>query len=1343
MKISATMVDLPTDKQFREKKCHTLASYGVKRLLTTLIISLLATSSLSALAQEPIRFGVLAFRPKAQAMEQWQPLATHIEKSLGRRVELTVYNYTELDAAVSQNAVDVVLTNPGHYVLLKYRNKPSAPLVTQINLERGNEATTFGGMIFTRADTSNINTLADLAGKRIAATSADSLGGYQMQAFELLEAGVAPPKAEKLILTGMPHDRAVDEVLAGRVDAGFVRSGVLKAMAEEGKLDLTRIKIINQQNLAGFPSSTRLYPEWPVAVMSQFDEQLARRLTVALLSLPADSAAARSAGIGGFSVPADYSGVEEVLRKLRIPPFDAAPEFTLSDLWQKYAGWITALLGVLVVAFAAMGAGLLMQNRRVKQSQQRFITLFEFSPEPMWIIADGCFIDCNMAAVTILGYTDKASVLTHRSANFSPESQPDGENSRLKAKRLMGAAADGKPQRFEWVLLKDDGSHFNAAVCLTHITLNGLSVLLAVGHDITERKHAELREHHRNHVLEMLAEKAPLTSVLNTIARDMETLNPTLMCNIMLLDDDGKHLRHGAAPSLPEFYKRAFDGLAIGEGIAACGIAAFTGKRVIVEDIETHPWWTPFLDLTRRAGLGACWSQPILSAQGKVLGMVTIYHRHAYKPTPSDLQLIEDEAILAALAIDNTRAEARLQLAASVFEHAREGIMITDYTGAIIEINDTFTHITGYNREDVLGQDQTILQSDRHAADYHEEISYTLKHSGHWSGEMWNRRKNGEIYAEMQTISVVRDNNGKTQNFVTLFTDITPMKEHQQQLEYLAHYDVLTNLPNRVLLADRLQQAMVQSQRRSQSVAVVYLDLDGFKAVNDQHGHDIGDLLLIALAGRMKTALRDGDTLARIGGDEFVAVLVDLKHAQDWEPVLTRLLHSAAEPVILGNAMLQVSASIGVTLYPQDGVDTDQLMRHADQAMYIAKQSGKNRYHLFDVDHDAAVQIQRESVERIRLAIEQQEFVLHYQPKVNMKTGDVIGAEALIRWIHPERGLLTPIAFLPNIENAPISLELGEWVIDTALSQLSEWHAAGLNLTVSVNITAHQLQQIDFLARLTLLLDAHPDIHPSNLELEILETSALEDITRVSSIMHSCRELGVRFALDDFGTGYSSLTYLKHLPADVLKIDQSFVSEMFDNPTDLAIVEGVVGLAAAFHREVIAEGVETVLHGQLLLSLGCYLAQGYGIAWPMPADKIPAWTQSWRPDETWSAWRDHPYTRDEISLVHAEVEHRHWLFNIDSYITGKLDTPPPMDTHDCDFGLWLETEGRTRYRDHPYFSVVLDLHERVHAMGHELIDLHLHGQNIVARSRLNQLYNLRDELISKLRVLASRPKLNN
>jgi len=1313
--------------------------------IKTLLLVLLALTALPVRAEPPIRLGVLAFRPKDQATKQWQPLAAHIEKSIGRKVELTAYNYPDLNIAVQQKSVDIVLTNPGHYILLKRLHEMSAPLATQITREGYDDVSSFGGLIFTRSDNATINSLTDLAGKRIAATDIDSLGGYLMQAFEMLEANVALPDADRFLPTGMPHDRVEEAVMAGRADVGFVRSGVIESLVREGKIKLSDIKILNRQHIPSFPYliSTRLYPEWPVAVMPQVDANLARRLAVALLSLPSNSAAARAAGLGGFTVPADYSGVEEVLRKLRMPPFDKVPEFTLADLWKKYTDWIVAFLSLLVVIFAAMGARLLIQNRREKQTQQRFVTLFEFSPEPMWIIANGRFTDCNRAALDILGIDDKTGIINRNPADFSTIVQPDQENSHTKTDQLINMAAGGQPQRFEWVLQKPNGIRLNLVLSLTRITLNEQQVVLAVGHDITNRKLAELREHHRNQVLEMLTAKVPLSIVLDTIARDMENINPTLMCCILLLDEDGIHLRHGAAPSFPDFFNQALDGLAIGPGVAACGTAAYTGERVIIEDIETHPYWAPYLALAHRAKLGACWSQPILSAQGKVLGTVAIYHRHAYTPTHNDLQLIEDEALLAALAIDKTIAESRLQLAASVFDHAREGIMITDHNGTIIEINDTFTHITGYSRDEVLNQDQNILKSGQHEPEYFQEIADTINAHGHWSGEMWNRRRNGDMYAEMQTISIVRDSDGKAQNYVTLFTDITPLKEHQQQLEHIAHYDALTNLPNRVMLADRMLQAMVQCQRRNQSLAVVYLDLDGFKSVNDQYGHDVGDTLLIALAARMKTALRDGDTLARIGGDEFVAVLVGLERAQDWEPVLSRLLLAAAKPVSLGNALLQVSASIGVTLYPQDNVDADQLMRHADQAMYIAKQSGKNRYHLFDIDQDAAVQTQRESMERIQLALDQQEFVLYFQPKVNMKTGVVIGAEALIRWIHPERGLLTPIAFLPNVENTPVSLKMGEWIIETALQQLTRWHAAGLKISLSVNITAHQLQQSNFLTRLTSLLQTYPDIHPAYLELEILETSALEDVTRVSSIMHACRDLGVRFALDDFGTGYSSLTYLKRLPADVLKIDQSFVSDMFDNPNDLAIVEGVIGLAAAFHRDVIAEGVETVMHGQLLLSLGCELAQGYGIAWPMPAAEFPAWAHSWRPDVSWTAWRDHPYSREDISVVHAEVEHRHWMYNIDSYLNGKLDMPPPLDIHQCHFGVWLETKGRTRYSDHPYFAVVMDLHERVHAMGHELVDLHTHGQTTAARSRLKNLYHLRDELIAKLRVLASRAELNN
>jgi len=400
---------------------------------------------------------------------------------------------------------------------------------------------------------------------------------------------------------------------------------------------------------------------------------------------------------------------------------------------------------------------------------------------------------------------------------------------------------------------------------------------------------------------------------------------------------------------------------------------------------------------------------------------------------------------------------------------------------------------------------------------------------------------------------------------------------------------------------------------------MAYLDLDGFKAINDQHGHETGDQVLIALAANMKQAQREVDTLARIGGDEFVAVLIDLDDVADSLPMLTRLLGAAAESVQVGHLSMKVSASLGVTFYPQaQDIDADQLLRQADQAMYQAKVGGKNRYHVFDADHDSSLRVHHESLERIRLALERREFMLHYQPKVNMHSGKVIGAEALIRWQHSELGLLAPGTFLPVIEDHPLAVEVGEWVIDTALTQIEAWHAVGLHLPVSVNIGARQLQQGDFVARLQAILAKHPQVNPASLELEVLETSALADMVQVSQVIETCLQMGVEFALDDFGTGYSSLTYLKRLRVAMLKIDQSFVHDMLEDPEDLAILQGVIGLAAAFKRKVIAEGVETVAHGTALLHLGCQLAQGYGIARPMPADQLPAWVASWQPDDAWS-----------------------------------------------------------------------------------------------------------------------------
>lgn len=574
----------------------------------------------------------------------------------------------------------------------------------------------------------------------------------------------------------------------------------------------------------------------------------------------------------------------------------------------------------------------------------------------------------------------------------------------------------------------------------------------------------------------------------------------------------------------------------------------------------------------------------------------------------SSQELTEANDKLRAEIAESQQKERSLQLAASVFSHAREGIIITDSDGRILEVNDSFTRITGYSREEVVGQTPRVLKSDHHGPEFYADLWKSLVELGHWRGEVWNRRKSGEVYADLRTISAVKDAEGRTVNYVALFTDVTAMKEHQRQLERMAHYDALTGLPNRVLLAERLRQAMAGSRRSGASLAVVFLDLDGFKAINDQHGHAFGDSLLIAIARRMGAELRAEDTLARLGGDEFVAIQTGMKRPEDIEHFVRRLLAAASAPVTVdGYAPRHISASIGVTIYPQDDSDADQLIRHADQAMYAAKQAGKNRYQIFDIERHVAVQSQLQSIETLRQALALGQFVLHYQPKVNLRTGAVVGAEALIRWLNPEQGLLPPGAFLPLIDGHPLAIAVGEWVIRQAIAQSSLWQAEGLMLPVSVNVGGEQLQQADFPSRVAALLAEHPEFPPDHLEFEILETSALEDIAKVTEVMYGCRELGVRFALDDFGTGYSSLTYLKRLPADVLKIDRSFVSSLHEAPENLAIVEGVVGLARAFSRGVIAEGVESAAQGEVLLELGCEIAQGYALARPMPAAEIPRW----------------------------------------------------------------------------------------------------------------------------------------
>jgi diguanylate cyclase (GGDEF)-like protein len=575
-----------------------------------------------------------------------------------------------------------------------------------------------------------------------------------------------------------------------------------------------------------------------------------------------------------------------------------------------------------------------------------------------------------------------------------------------------------------------------------------------------------------------------------------------------------------------------------------------------------------------------------------------------------ELQVHQIELEMQNEELQASRAQAETLLAnyLEIYDFSPIAYFTLDRAGDIVQANLTSAQL--------LGIDRALLNSRRLAAfiEAQDLPGFHLLLEQVFAGKPRSHCECRLIDADRQparTLQIEARLGPDGQSCHLAATDITTVKSHQFELEQMALYDPVTRLPNRVLLADRLQQAMRQCQRRGRVLAVAYLDLDGFKAVNDLHGHNLGDELLLLVAQRMKQALRQGDTLARMGGDEFVAVIVDLQDTHDCTPLLQRLLHAAATPIVIGKQILQVSASIGVTFYPQDAMDADQLLRHADQAMYQAKQAGRNRYQLFDLHHHAALRSQYASLAEISRGVERGEFELHYQPKVNMRTGAFTGAEALVRWRHPDRGLMPPSSFLPLIEQHPISEQLCEWVLSSALGQMKAWREAGQDISVSINISAYQMQQDNFVSLLTQQLSAYPAISQHRLEIELLETSALANLSKVAAMMYACQGLGMRFALDDFGTGYSSLTHLRHLPAELLKIDQSFVAGMLTDANDRAIVESVIGLARAFQREVVAEGVETPAHGALLLELGCEVAQGFGIAHPMPGTDLPAWIRAW------------------------------------------------------------------------------------------------------------------------------------
>jgi len=686
---------------------------------------------------------------------------------------------------------------------------------------------------------------------------------------------------------------------------------------------------------------------------------------------------------------------------------------------------------------------------------------------------------------------------------------------------------------------------------------------------------------------------------------------------------------------------------------------------------------------------------------------------------------------------EHKQTEAQLELAASVFAHAHEGMLITDAEARILEVNQAFSRITGYSREEAVGQRPSLLRSGRHDPSFYAQMWQELFQTGQWHGEIWNRRKDGADFLEAINITAVRDDTGAIYRFIAHLTDITEQRETSWRLQHVGRFDALTHLPNRSAFGERVRRLMAEANRRDGRIAVVSLDLDNFQAFNHRLGQTGGDVLLQATARRLEDALNEDEIAARLGGDEFALVLKG-EHGP-LPPRIDSLRDLVAQPLEVDGQPQQLTASIGCTLYPQrETLDSEQLLRQADRAAYEAKMAGGNKVHRFDSEREHGQRQRFGELERLRRALELQELTLFYQPKVNMRTGTVVGMEALIRWQHPERGLLSPAAFLPSLMHDPLDAEVGFWVLRTAFRQASDWLQQGLRLPISVNVSSYQMLRPDFIDTLQKTLATQPHLPPDLLELEVLETGALADIGAAEAVMAQARALGLKFALDDFGTGYSTLTYLKRLPAQLLKIDQSFVRDMLMDREDLAILEGIISLATAFHREVIAEGVETLLHGRLLLQLGCELGQGYGIARPMPATDVPAWIAHWQPDPSWmTTSRIHTAARP---LIYAAVEHRAWVQAVEDFVQGNLSEPPELAQDRCLFQHWLN-EHAQRYPglSRQSLAAIDHLHTAVHQLGHALVS-NRNPSGITPEQRQQQLHKLRqqcDELLGLLNAVLS------
>ena len=848
--------------------------------------------------------------------------------------------------------------------------------------------------------------------------------------------------------------------------------------------------------------------------------------------------------------------------------------------------------------------------------------------------------------------------------------------------------------------------------------------VVGINMDITERKRNE-------QVLQTLAESVGTTNgdIFQTIVRQLALSHDMRYALIAKINDDATQattLAFWKDGKLVENFSYPLANTPCETVLDGAGMAFYS------ENIQhLFPNDHMLVEMQAESYIGIS----LRDSNNNVIGLISVINDHPIKKTNQTHTLMQSLAVRASFEIERRENDEQLQLFSYIFRDSREGMFLVDKNDNITDVNPSFCTYAGYSKEELLGQPAQIFRSIAHAypPEFYINIRQKVIENGIWQGELWNKLKNNdEILAAVTVTQITDENNKPTHNFI-MVSDITEKKRQQDALKFMAHYDSLTKLPNRTLFVDRFNQAVAHSKRSDTLLAICFLDIDNFKPVNDDYGHEVGDQLLIEVSQRISANLREEDTVSRQGGDEFTLLIGSIESFEQCEQMLKRILQSVAEPYSIDDASHNISASIGVTLYPLDNSDVDTLTRHADHAMYQAKQSGKNQYHLFDALDDQQKSIRRQQQQEINNAIQYNQFCLYYQPKVNMKTGEVYGVEALIRWQHPEKGLLFPLDFLPATENTALEHKIGDWVIQQALLQLDKWQQQGIELEVSVNISSNHLQSSSFISNLGQYLALYPKIDSHSLQLEILESSALGDINTISNIIKECQHsLGVNIALDDFGTGYSSLTHLRNLPAETIKIDRSFVMDLLDDPNDFAIIDGIIGLADAFNREVIAEGVESTEHGLMLLAMNCHNAQGYGIAKPMPASDIPDWLKYYQPNQEWIKCGKQPYSEQKTKIKFIKLTTEKWLNNLNTILKSSnpihVDKKMPL----CHLGVWIEQLRKNNLFATHWLDTITLIHDDLYLQGEQAIQAHLNHDEVAKKNSLQQLQNTFDNLMDHL-----------